>query len=141
MLILRRLLIWTIEILSQAIFFGFVMSTFGHDQGQFIKDGFISAFVVFMVFLSSGYLFTTIAFRALWKNGVWWSYSTIATSLFIFHFEIMNAEVRGAFPWHHRLVETVCACVVSVFTCVGTLVLRKWVMAREIRTTASSSAN
>ena len=131
MLILKRLAIWIFEISSQTLLFGFLIDVFGHDPGDFFKDGFISACVVSVVFFSSGYLFSTVAFRAVWANRAWWSYPAIATGLFFIHFEIMNVEVRGAFPSHNRLlIRAVGACIVFACTLAGTDVLRKWAPTR-----------
>ena len=127
-LIAKRLVVWFVETSSVALLLGLVLAVLlGYDQHAFLKDVSIYAAGIALLFLSTGYLLTTIVVRTLWRGRPLWSYSAIATALFLFHFEIMNVSLGGAFDPSDRVrIRAAGACIAFACTFGGTLVLRKW---------------
>ena len=96
MLILRRLTVWLIEMTSEVLFLGVVLAVLlGHDQNVFLRDVLIYSAGITLLFFTTGYFFSTITVRAIWRGQALWSYPAIATVLFFIHFEIMNVGVGG----------------------------------------------
>lgn len=125
---MKRLLVWFIETVSEILLLGIILTVLlGHDPGAFLKDLTIYSSGVVLLFFTTGYVLTTIVVRAICKGHALWIYPAIATSLFLIHFEIMNASAGGAFaPPDRLLVRSAGMCVVIVCTLVGTIALRKW---------------
>ena len=129
MLILKRLCVWFVETVIEALLLGIVLAVLlGHDQNAFLKDVLIFSTAISYMFFVTGYLLSTAVVRALWRGQALWPYPAIATALFLIHFEIMNVGVGGAFQLKDRL--RICmagACIVFVCTLIGTLALRRWI--------------
>ena len=132
MLILKRLCVWFVETVTEALLLGIVLAVLlGHDQNAFVKDVLIYSTAISYMFLVTGYLLSTAVVRALWRGQTLWSYPAIATALFFIHFEIMNVGVEGAFHPKDRLPICVAgACITVASTLAGTLILRKWAAVR-----------
>jgi hypothetical protein len=133
MLIVKRLLIWFIETCSEVLLLGLaVLAMVGYDKGAFAKDlaGSMSAFV--LLSLTTGYLFTTVVARVAWRSRKLWSYSLVATILFLVHSQIFFL-VSGAdrHDLRNLSVELAGCCVVFACTIAGTFALRKWAPARS----------
>jgi hypothetical protein len=128
MLILKRLCVWFVETVTEALLLGIVLAVLlGHDQNALVKDVLIYSTAISYMFFVTGYLLSTAVVRVLWRGRTLWSYPTIATTLFFIHFEIMNVGVGGAFQFKDRLPICVAgACIVFVCTLVGTVGLRRW---------------
>ena len=128
MLTLKRLCVWFVETVTEALLLGIVLAVLlRHDQNALIKDVLIYASGVGLLFFTSGYLLSTVLVRALWRGLTLWSYPAIATVLFLIHFEIMNVGVGGAFEPKDRLpIRVVGACIAFASTLAGTFVVRKW---------------
>jgi hypothetical protein len=124
--------VWFLETVMEALLLGIALTVLlGHDQNALIKDVLIYSSGVGLFFLTTGYVLSTVLVRALWRSMTLWSYSTIATVLFLIHFEIMNVGVGGAFGPKDRLpIRVVGACIAFASTLAGTFVLRKWTPAR-----------
>jgi hypothetical protein len=133
MLILKRLAVWCVETSSEVVLLGFVLSVLlGYDQHAFFKDLSIYSSGIILLFVTTGYLFSTIVVRAVWRGRTLWSYSAIATVLFFIHFEIMNVGLNGAFEPSPRVrIRAAGACIVFGCTAAGTFALRKWAPARS----------
>ena len=133
MLITKRLAVWFLETWSEALMLGLVLTVFlGHDQHAFFKDLLIYSSGIIMLFFTTGYLLSTIAFRAVWRGQALWSYPAIATVLFFIHFEIMNVAMGGAFePTHSVRIRAAGEFIVFGCTLTGTFALRKWAPARS----------
>lgn len=131
MLILKRLCVWFVETVTEALLLGIVLAVLlGHDQNAFLKDELIFSTAVTYMFFATGYLLSTAVVRALWRGRTLWSYPAIATALFFVHFEIMSVGVGGAFAPKDRLPICMAgACIAFASTLAGTFVLRKWVAA------------
>jgi hypothetical protein len=133
MLILKRLTIWFIEMASEILLFGAVLTILlGHDQNAFAKDLLIYSSGISLLFFTTGYFLSTIVVRAIWRGRAVWPYPVMATVLFFIHFEIMNVGLRGAFEPADRLrIRAIGACIVFTCTFAGSIILRKWALAHR----------
>jgi hypothetical protein len=133
MLILKRLAAWFVETCAEVLLLGFVLTVLlGHDQHAFFKDLSIYSSGIILLFVTTGYLISTIVVRAVWRGRTLWSYPAIATVLFFIHFEIMNAGLGGAFePSARARIRAAGACIVFACTLAGTFALRKWAPAHS----------
>jgi hypothetical protein len=129
MLILKRLSVWALETALQALLLSLVLiGLFGYDSHEFGKTLLICTTWIVIMFFSTGYLFSTVLFRAFWRGRGLWLYSAIATLLFLIHFEILNVGVGvgGAFNPPERLrIRAAGVCIVFACTFVGSYFLRK----------------
>jgi ABC-type Mn2+/Zn2+ transport system permease subunit len=133
MLILKRLCVWFVETVTEALLLGIVLALLlGHDQNAFIKDVLIYSSAIGLLFFTTGYLLSTVLVRAFWRGQTVWSYPAIATVLFLIHFEIMNVGVGGAFEPKDRLpIRVAGTCIAFICTSLGTLALRRWTLERS----------
>lgn len=124
---IKRILVWFIETLSEMLLLGIVLTVLlGHDPGALLKDLWVYSAGIVLLFFTTGYIFTTIVVRAVWMGQELWIYPAIATSLFLIHFEIMNVSLGGAFTPPDRVRILVAgACIVLACTFAGTWVLRR----------------
>jgi len=132
MLIIKRLAVWFVETSSEVLLLSFVLAVLlgGYDQHAFLRGLSAYAAGIVLMFVTTGYLLTTIVARALWRGRTLWSYPAVATALFLIHFEIMNVGLRGAFEPSDRVrIRTAGACIAFVCTFAGTFVLRKLAVA------------
>lgn len=136
----KRLLVWLLETASQAVLVGWVIVALLLPQQ--IREapsfhpvtlrevaGVFVAFplAVFFMFLTSCYVFTTAAVRALWPFHNRWPYSVVAVVLFLIHFEIVNVLLGGAFEPSVRTPLLLSGLVIALLTtAIGTRTLRKW---------------
>jgi len=130
---IKPLTIWLFETSLEAILLGLILVVlFGYDKQYFAGGLFVYAAFIAMFFFLTGYLLTTVIFRAIWKNRSLWQYSAIATGLFLLHFEIMNIGIGGAFDPHDRYrILGAGLCIAFACTFVGTVVLNKWAPVRS----------
>jgi hypothetical protein len=128
MITLKRLAAWAIELSIQAAMLGlFLLALYG-DGGSFWK-GWLAYFVgtVIILFLGTGYLITTATSRALWSGRKLWPHATVATALFLLHFEVLNVFLLGTFEPQDRMRIVIAgACIVCASTFLGGWLLRKW---------------
>jgi hypothetical protein len=129
MLILKRLAVWFVETSSEVVLLGLVLTVLlGHDQNAFLKDLSIYSSGIILLFVTTGYLLSTIVVRSVWRGRTLWSYPAIATVHFFIHFEIMNAGLGGAFePSPRARIRAAGACIVFACTFVGGWFLQRWV--------------
>lgn len=132
MLTIKRLAVWFLETSSELLLLGLVLAILlGYDQHAFLRGLLRYAAGILLLFITTGYLLTTIVARTLWRGRTLWSYPAVATALFLIHFEIMNIAVHGAFEPSDRVhIRTVGACIAFVCTFAGSCVLRKWTLQR-----------
>lgn len=125
----KRLLIWLVEALFEALLLGSVLaSLLGHDEHEYLKDAFIYASCISIMFFTTGYLLTTLLSRMFWKIRQWWSYPLMAAGLFLIHFQIMSVGLGGAFdPRDRGRIRAVGMCIALLCTTGGSFILRKWV--------------
>jgi hypothetical protein len=126
--VLKRLAVWFVEVALQAFLVGLLLILhFGHDEYSFTRGLLIYVDSTLVMFFLTGYLFTTAISRAVWRAKDFWSYSVVATVLFIFHFELLNVGIGGAFEPRDRIrIIVVGASAALLTTLVGTSVLRRW---------------
>ena len=132
MLILKRLAVWFVETSSEAVLLGLVLTVlFGHDAHAFFRDLAIYSSGIILLFVTTGYVLSTMVVRAVWRGRTLWSYPVIATVLFLIHFEIMNVVLGGAFEPPARVrIRAAGACIVFACTLAGTFILRMCAPAR-----------
>ena len=132
MLILKRLLVWFLEMVCITLLWSLVMARmsrtpYTHGFGDLLGNLRIPIVAVLIFMLAFGFPFTTALARAFVRQDVLWLYPTIATVLFVVHF-LFAYQHGGTSP--PRDLGAVCASVVFVCTFAGNLVLRKWVNSR-----------
>jgi hypothetical protein len=126
MLILKRLAVWAVETLCEALLLMLFLTTLWRESGQssLIDDlglTFVGTAFVFMV--GSGYLLTTALFGVVWRSARPWVYPTIAAALFIIHVQFF---ATGWTSTTKAPVQAGGACIVLACTFIGNWFLRKW---------------
>ncbi len=134
MLILRRLAIWFLETLLEAlllaVFFSIWLGCDFHECGHGIWLTFVW---IGLMFFSTGYLLTTGIARAVWRGSTVKLYPVVGAVLFLFHFEILNYDVGGISNLKTRIALRIAGvCIVVACTYTGNLILRKWTMRRSV---------
>jgi hypothetical protein len=132
MLILKRLLIWFVETCFEVLLLGLaLLAMFGYDQGAFVKGlGFYTSALT-LLSVTTGYLLTTVVARGAWKSQKLWSYSAVATVLFLIHSQIFFHAATGATRSERLSMQLAGCCVVFACTIAGTFALRQWAPARS----------
>jgi hypothetical protein len=128
MRILKRLAVWLLEMVLQAVLLGLVLiGLYGHDRFSFARGLLIYADSIFVFFFLTGYLLTTAIARAVWKSRTLWLYSIVAAILFVLHFALLNVGLGGAFAPHDRKIVVIAGPVVAFLTTLaGTIAVRRW---------------
>ena len=132
-LILKRLTVWFVEILFEAMLLGLALAgLFGYDQNAFGKS--VERYVSGILLLSftTGYLVTTAIVRLAWKGQSWWSYSAIAVALFLAHSQLFFVVSGGSTLLERLSMQMAGACIVFACTFAGTLALRRWIAVQPI---------
>src|ERR1700730_7097841 len=91
---LRRIAIWLIETSCEALLMGLLLFAVAWVEfhrtapgnTRFIHDLLALSVAVAFMFFMTGYLLTTVIFRAVWNGRKLWSYSVISAALFLIHF-------------------------------------------------------
>ena len=132
-MILKRLIVWFVETIFEAMLLALALiGLFGYDQHAFGKSLELYVSGILLLSFTSGYLVTTAIARGAWKGQSWWSFSAIAVTLFLAHSEIVFV-VSGASTLPERLsMQMAGACIVFACTFAGTLALRKWIAGHPI---------
>jgi hypothetical protein len=127
MRILKRLIVWLLEVGLQAVLLGLLLiRLYGYGNFSFARGLLICVDSILVMFFLTGYLLTTSVSRAIWKGRTLWLYSTVAAVLFVLHFELLNVGVGGAFAPHDRRIVVIAGTVlVFLTTLVGTIVLQQ----------------
>jgi len=121
MLILKRLAIWLLEMSLEALLLSLLLVfLFGYDERALLKGLLFYVNGIVFLFLTTGYLLSTVISRAIWRGKRWWSYPAIGTALFFIHFQILNVAAGGAFEFAERVrIQAAGACIVFACTVVG----------------------
>jgi hypothetical protein len=132
---LKRFLIWLVESSSEAVLTGTLLLIVAHIEfrGQNLRnhrpvhDLLAMSVAVTMMFFSTGYLLTTIIGRLFLKPERKLLYPSIASTLYVIHFEILSVATGGAFePWERWIIRVVGACIAFTCTLGGNQILSKW---------------
>ena len=129
MLILKRLSIWLLETVCEALALGLaIIGMFGYDQNGFGKSFGFAVSAIILLSFTTGYLLTTAVARSAWGSRKLWSYSVVAIMLFLLHSEIFFL-VSGVHRHDLKNLSVLLAgcCVVFACTFIGSVVLRRWV--------------
>src|SRR5262245_61133583 len=130
MLILKRLAVWLIETVTEAVLLSLFMNTWwGYSDP--LKRGFLFllfgwAWAILTVFmLGSGYLITTAILRIAWKSQTLWTYSAASAVLVIAHLQIFYFVAGGWETYIRLTVQAASACIVFACTFIGGWILQK----------------
>lgn len=129
MLILKRLAMWSGEMLCEALLITLFLTVLWKGKGQSIlRDdiGVIFMGTAFVFMVGSGYLLTTGFFGVVWRSPIPWAYPAIAATLFSGHVQFF---ATGWDAWTKVPVQVGGACIVFACTLAGNYFLRKWVQA------------
>jgi hypothetical protein len=134
MMILKRLAVWSIETLCEAVLLMTFLTALWREQSS-LSDYLVSTFVgsLFFFMVGSGYLITTAIFGVLWRSTKAWVYPAIAATLFIVHVQFF---ATGWDPSTKVPVQIGGACIVFVCTVAGNHFMWWWV-----QTGSKQSAN
>jgi len=135
-LIAKRLVVWSLEILSEAVllavlFIVVAFFTFGSSRSENLFEDFLFLFVsVLMAFIFyTGFFLTTAIFRLILGSRRWWLYPIVATALFLAHIEYFFRRT-GGLPGSDRMALRLGgACIVFFSTVGGNRLLQKWALA------------
>jgi hypothetical protein len=131
----KRILVWLAESLSEIAFTGALILAIARIQfrGENLRNGglahdlLVASAAVGMMFFLTGYLLTTLIGRLFSNPENRWLYPSIASALYVVHFEILSIGVGGAFdPWERWLIRVVGACIAFTCTLGGNQVLHRW---------------
>src|SRR5579859_970542 len=125
---LKRFIIWLLEISCEAFLLSLLLIILQHSgKSASAKDVLILMAAIAFMFYTTGYLFTTVILRILWRSQRLWLYSCIATVLFLLHFEILDIGIGGAFRSSDRgPILIVGMCIAFACSFAGSCALRKW---------------
>jgi|ERR1700690_1153200 len=127
MLVLRRLTIWLLETFLELWALGLTLiCLFGYDQHAFGKSLGLYVSGLALVSLTTGYLLTTAIARGAWKGQRLWSYSAVATVLFLVHSQVFFVVSGGSTRSEKLAIRAAGACIVFACTLLGSAGLRKW---------------
>ncbi len=142
MLILKRLVVWSLERLVEVCLlgglFGDLLLLSSGDKRLTLRDSIAGFWVwglaVAIVLLVHGYYVTTAFFGVVWRSAKTWVYPTITPALFVFHTHIVFMRLGSDFTPEARAVELpfVLGGAGIVFFCAlaGSSVLNRWTTAR-----------
>jgi hypothetical protein len=131
MLILNRLVVWSCEMLGEAILVGtflFVLAWSDQNTPQDLVLAIAGTAGVFM--FGSGYFLTTAIFGVVWRSQKPWVYPAIAAALFIAHVQFY---ITTWSPSKKAPVQAGGACIVFMCTYVGGYFLREWMHAEKMQ--------
>ena len=132
MLILKRLMVWFVEILFEAMLLGLALiGLFGYDQHAFGRSLGLYVSGILLLSFTTGYLVTTGIARGAWKGQRWWTYSAISVALFLVHSQIFFVVSGGSTRPEKLSIRIAGVCIVFVCTLAGTFALRKWAPVRN----------
>lgn len=130
MLILKRLAVWLIETVAEAVLLSLFMNMWWGFSDP-VERGFLFqlfgwAWAILTVFmLGSGYLITTAILRMAWKSQRLWTYSAASAVLVLAHLQIFFFVASGWTTYQRLQVQVASACVVFVCTFIGGWILQK----------------
>jgi len=129
MLILKRLTIWLLETIFEILALALAMVVmFGYGQQGFRRSFGLAIGTLMLLSFTTGYLLTTAVARGIWRNRKLWSYSVVATVLFLIHsLFLLRALGANQKDPDTLSVELAGCCVAFTCTLIGSFVLRQWV--------------
>jgi len=135
MLIVKRLVVWLLERLIEALFLGGLLGFLLHLS---FRAFWVYALAVGVVLFMHGYYFTTAFFGVIWRKAKWWFYPAITAALFVVHAHIVFLRGKHDFTPEASAIELPFlvggACLVSACSFAGERVLSRW-----LRTGASTN--
>jgi hypothetical protein len=130
-MILKRLAVWSIEILCEALLLMVFLTIVWREAGQSsLMDDLLLAFwgTVFVFMVGSGFLLTTAIFGVFLRGQNPWVYPAIAAMLFIVHEQFLFTGWKSP-DASHLQTQAAGACIVFACTFLGGWFLRKWMQA------------
>lgn len=127
MLIFKRLTVWLLETFFEIWLLGLaIVGLFGYDAHAFGRSLEFYACGLALFSFTTGYLFTTVIARGIWRNQKVWSYPIAATVLFLIHAQIFFVVSGGLMRSQRFKMRLAGCCVVFICTFLGSIVLRTW---------------
>lgn len=129
--ILKRLAIWLVETLCEALLLMVFLTVLWRGQGESSVDDdmrLIFVGIAFVFMIGSGYLLTTGIVGVIWRSRVPWVYPAIAATLFIVHVQFF---ATGWTSFTKVPVQAGGACIVFACALGGNWLLRKWIHAQR----------
>jgi hypothetical protein len=128
----KRIAVWFLETQCEALLLSVVLIVLsipnGPSQYGFVHDLLFGLTAIYTVFFTTGYLLTTAIVGIFWRSQRSWLYPSVASVLFLIHFEIFSVGIGGAFEPSERLpIRGAGAGIVFACTFVGGWFLRKWI--------------
>lgn len=119
----KRLVVWLIETLSEALLLGIFVAYLLHAPGG---TGLYVLGTLMVFMFGTGYLLTTLVLRLAWRNPKLWLYSAASAALIIAHLQVyfVAADAVPSFTWPIRVAG---GCIVFACTFAGGWLLRRWV--------------
>lgn len=102
MLILKRLVVWLIERLVEALLLGVLLGYLAHIRLAYF---YAYALAVLFVLYAHGYYFTTAFFGVLWRKSNTWFYAAIISLLFLIHAYIAFVRLQPSFTPEARVLK------------------------------------
>lgn len=129
----KRLTIWLLETFFGVWLLGLALiCLFGHDQHAFAKSLGLYISGIALLSFTTGYLLTTAVARGAWKGQKLWSYSAVATVLFLVHSQIFFVVSGGSTRLEKLAIGAAGACIAFACTLLGSVALRKWAPTRSL---------
>ncbi len=132
MRILRRLFVWFLETLCEALLLCVFLisfsyfSTGGRNDLSASKFGFVILGISILFMAKTGYLLTTAIVRMVWTNRTLWLHPVISVALFSVHLEIFFFVTGGLNASERLAIGIGGAAIVFSCTFVGGYILRSW---------------
>jgi hypothetical protein len=127
MLIVKRLIVWLLERLIEALFLGGLLGFLLHLS---LRPFWVYALAVGIVLFMHGYYLTTAFFALVWRNTKWWFYPAITAALFVAHAHFAFLRGKHDLSPEARAIELPFlvggACLASACSFAGERVLSKW---------------
>jgi hypothetical protein len=128
----KQLSVWLPEIVTEVFLLGVVPGAFAFPAAGFLKllPGVWALGVgIAVVLFLHGYYLTRALLGLLWRNEIWWLYSTIAVAVFLVNTDVVFLRGRPDFSPEGRALEApflACgACVVFGCTSLSSRFLRR----------------
>jgi hypothetical protein len=126
---MKRVSIWFVELIMQSGLMILVLFLLVRPRGITDAKGIFVLLLLIMLYLGiTGYAFSTVISRILWRDSRWWTYSTFSAFLFLVHFLLFNFVAGGKLldEYNRPLFIMWGMCIAFCVTSLGSFVLKLW---------------
>ena len=131
MQVVKRLAVWVLEVLIEAILFGCLLGVLVASETGLFNGVFGSVLAVPVVLFLNGYYLTRALAGLAWKSGSHWLYPLLAAAIFVGHVYFAVSNSRGSFTPLARAAVTPFltggACIVFACAYGGNRLCQMWV--------------